>query len=226
MARIQTSSLISDIRGSVGGVTFQMSSHGLIAAKRKQPTTPVSFLNTYRNLVLSRLNITWSLLSEAQRESWTTFASYNSENTESFSLSKLSGLQTFMRTNFYLAFNNLALLLDPSYDYHTLNLEGFSFHRDEGLLLCTLPHVESMEIGFPVLFLYPPTRPTVDPYSSQPSLLQTSLYGPTVFQFNPPGEAYTGPEFSTNKTYYVELVLVSSLSGYASPRLKTSFLLI
>lgn len=75
MALIETSALINDIRGSVGGNTFARNRGGLYARARRVPLNPRSVRQTAVRSVFGDLSQVWAnTLTEAQRTAWRTYA--------------------------------------------------------------------------------------------------------------------------------------------------------
>lgn len=99
MALIQTSALISDIKGRIAGNTFQRSSSGLVMRRQGgQVNRSTQAQNDNRN-ILSRLQISWQGLSDQQRLLWNTYAIFKNQGTRKNLQVKLSGHQLFIREN-------------------------------------------------------------------------------------------------------------------------------
>ena len=80
MARVKLSGLISDISGSVSGMTFQQSAGGLTLRKKPFPinVSSVSQLNQ-RALIRSIQNL-WFELSQSDRDKWNYFLSWSNQS--------------------------------------------------------------------------------------------------------------------------------------------------
>jgi len=75
MALIKLGGMIAEIRGSVGGATFARNRGGAYVRNRSIPINPASVNQTRVRQLLAQLTELWtSALSEAQRESWRTYA--------------------------------------------------------------------------------------------------------------------------------------------------------
>ena len=70
MALIRTSSLVSDIRGAVGGVVFQGNSAGLIVRNRSTAKNVNSFYQNIQRNVLSSVQKEWVRLSTTQQSAF------------------------------------------------------------------------------------------------------------------------------------------------------------
>jgi len=135
MARILTGSIVSDIRGSIGGTTFQRSTHGLIA---KNKTSAVNFNTSQqasvRNL-LTQLQFAWQNLSSSQRIQWQTWADYQNLKVKNFSSTGFYGQEAFIQANFYAVLTGLPIKSDPVFTPISLPLISINIFNDTVHLL-------------------------------------------------------------------------------------------
>lgn len=114
MAKIQLGSVATDIRGSVGGVTYSRNKGGAYSRARVTPLNPNSPKQTQVRANFGNNAKSWSsLLSSAQQAAWTLFAQANPIPNVFGASIILSGLSTFMRLNQILSQIGSAQLLDP-----------------------------------------------------------------------------------------------------------------
>ena len=76
MAIIQTSGLITHIRGSIAGTTFQKGSAGLIARKKPTQVRSATTNQNAQRVLIARLNVEWENFNDLQRSIWSSFANY------------------------------------------------------------------------------------------------------------------------------------------------------
>lgn len=100
MALIQVGPIVSDIRGSINGVTFGRNRAGIFARQRVVPVDPASPIQGVRRSQLAFLSGQWAtVLSVAQRQGWNdlgTATIFQNSLGEDFNP---SGFQLFMRVN-------------------------------------------------------------------------------------------------------------------------------
>lgn len=118
MAIVSLSGLISDIRGSVSGSTFQQSGAGL--TMRKKPL-PIGQSTNRQYLIRARqgqLNRAWLTLSDEQRLAWTAFSNYvNGIGKSSKGNSTTNaGKVHFITVNFKLLSYGKSIVTDPVFD--------------------------------------------------------------------------------------------------------------
>lgn len=102
MARVTYGAMITELAGSIGGMTFQKNPSGNIArAKPQQPVNPSLSQNNQITLVTT-LNSLWSTLSSADQDSWSAFALAHNHTTPWGSVKVLNGFQWFMSCNLNL----------------------------------------------------------------------------------------------------------------------------
>jgi hypothetical protein len=74
MARVKLNSLLADLRGRLGAAVFSSNGAGFYAKELKIPVNPRSTAQSASRSTFSRLVKSWSLLDEADRLLWATFA--------------------------------------------------------------------------------------------------------------------------------------------------------
>lgn len=101
MARIIYSGLVTNIRGSVGGTTFQKNAFGYTVKNKSNMIRPNSLAQNAIKTIISRLSKRWAIMSVAQRLEWNNFASTFPQYSKHNPGSSLSGYQCFLKRNFY-----------------------------------------------------------------------------------------------------------------------------
>lgn len=113
MAIVQTSSIISNIVGSVGGSTFQNSSGGLMLRSKPFPRQKNSPAQSRARVNLSYLQTLWAALDDNQRSAWSQWADYAGYSTGYYYKRKLTGQETFILLNSYRLILGIAVLSNP-----------------------------------------------------------------------------------------------------------------
>jgi len=102
MARIIYGGIITELAGSIGGVTFQRNSSGTIARlKPDRPLNP-SPGQQLKNTLLSQMVAAWHALSSANKITWSNFAAAHDHVDEYNTTKHLNGFQWFMSCNLNL----------------------------------------------------------------------------------------------------------------------------
>ena len=117
MAIIQTSALITHIKGSIAGTTFQRGQAGLIARKKPIQVRSATSMQNVQRLIIARLNNEWLNLNDLQRATWASFANYingiGKTNRQNFS--GQTGKTQFVAVNSWLLIYGKPLLVIPSF---------------------------------------------------------------------------------------------------------------
>jgi len=101
MANIRTGPIVADIRGSSGDQTFSRNQGGLYVKSRSGPTGVPTANQIQVNDTMTLLSQAWSgTLTEAQRESWRTYAKQNPRPNTWGARSLNNGYTRFIRVNF------------------------------------------------------------------------------------------------------------------------------
>jgi hypothetical protein len=101
MARIVFGALASEIRGSIGGTTFQRNAYGFTAKNKSNMVRPNTVLQDRGKLYLSRATKYWNFLSEGRRTEWNAWAAANPQYAYNNPSSMLSGHAVYVRRAVY-----------------------------------------------------------------------------------------------------------------------------
>lgn len=134
MARVTYGALITELAGSIGGITFQRNSSGNIA--RLKPNMPVNVSENQQSQIflLSQLVAAWSAFSDADKTSWNDLAAAHDHINEWSESKKLNGFQWFLSCNLNLLITDQAVTSTaPAWstvaavDPFTLTADGSNF---------------------------------------------------------------------------------------------------
>ena len=99
MARVTYGSGITELAGSIGGVTYQKNASGNIAKLRSNPTVnPTPLQAGYQNN-MAKLVAHWPTLSQANKDNWNALAAAHLHTTPWGETKALSGFQWFLSCN-------------------------------------------------------------------------------------------------------------------------------
>ncbi len=117
MAIIQTSALVSDIKGSVNGSTFQRSAAGLTL--RNKPISVGRGTNSQHNVrgINAQLNFYWTNLTDAQRNVWSSYAVFcnGAAKTNNQKSSANTGKTQFFAVNFWVLQYGKPYIVTPTF---------------------------------------------------------------------------------------------------------------
>lgn len=117
MAQVKLSGLVTSIKGSVGGTTFQSSGAGLTARNKPLPLKSKSNAQTTVRVLQAQLNTAWGDLTDAQRQTWASFSEFTngSGKTHKRNNSANTGKMQFLTVNFWLLQYGKSILTTPSF---------------------------------------------------------------------------------------------------------------
>lgn len=101
MARITYGPLVTEIAGSIGGITFQRNTSGPIAKLKTNPPVNPRAKQSARQQQMAFLVSFWSTLSQVNKGLWNTFAAAHDHTTPWGETKTLSGFQWFLSVNNY-----------------------------------------------------------------------------------------------------------------------------
>lgn len=100
MAKVQFGIIVTDVTGSIGGVTFQKNASGSIIRRRSFPASGIPDGKTGIQVALFSLLQTWQGLTLTQKNTWNIFAGANPKTNKFGQLKKLTGLNWYTSVNF------------------------------------------------------------------------------------------------------------------------------
>lgn len=156
MANIKLGAIISDIKGSIGGSTFQRSQGGL-TLKGKSTQSKTSTMNQqFIQANIARLTQVWKTLSFADQQSWGAAAQFYGVKQKYNTDKSLSGFQYFLWYNQKQALSPSAYASTAQIANLPLRLVGFEVHLTAGVLRLTNPYAYTWDNNAHVLkFSFP-----------------------------------------------------------------------
>ena len=97
MARVTYGSTITELKGSIGGTTFQSNRYGFSAKNKSHPRVSFSARRGAQQGYSAFAMKSWGNLSDAQRSEWETFASSYPQYAKNNPTSELSGYAVFLK---------------------------------------------------------------------------------------------------------------------------------
>lgn len=113
MARVQYGSIITQVAGSIGGVTYQRNAAGSIARARVSPAVVGSGKLINAPIATFNLIQAWRALDQSQIDSWDSFAAAHTRENKFGQTKTLSGFNWFISLNSNLAIVGSSLIEDP-----------------------------------------------------------------------------------------------------------------
>ena len=141
MARIIYSGLVTSIRGSIGGTTFQNNAYGFTVKNKANMVKPNTVSQNLSKLVFSLAVKAWGTLTVANRANWDSWAATYPQFAKNNPSSVLSGFAVFVKQ-----FANVLIGLglsstptaNPFFTLTALDTVTFVLHNTAGVL--TLNH--------------------------------------------------------------------------------------
>lgn len=115
MARVKLGPMVTNISGSIGGVTIQRNRFGI--SMRQKPLPPTSFTSAQYNVrqKIITIQLAWQNLSDAQRLQWHRFLDFSGQTIRADRSVKLSGHTLYLKYQLYRLLTGFALLTDLVY---------------------------------------------------------------------------------------------------------------
>lgn len=113
MARVTYGSGVTELAGSIGGVTYQKNTSGNIARLRPNPVVNPTALQATYQTNMSILVSYWPTLSQADKDLWNARGAANDHTTPWGEIKTLSGYQWFMVANLHRLSLSMAILDTP-----------------------------------------------------------------------------------------------------------------
>jgi hypothetical protein len=174
MARIIYSGLVTSIRGSVGGTTFQNNAYGFTIKNKANMIIPNSQQQELRKLIFSLATKSWSSLTDAQRSNWDTYASTFPQFAKNNPSAQLSGFAIFVKWHAaWFLHSGLSASLDvaPALTATPLDTVSIELENHLGVLTLTPDWVIGDETWNVNYFISRPFQPSQNFSGSSPKFL-------------------------------------------------------
>lgn len=113
MALVKLGSLVSDIRGSVGGTVFTRNKSGAIVRQRTVPINPNTARQSTIRAIIAQVSASWAPgTTQAQKDAWGVFAANMLQPNKVGEAIQISGFNQFARANQTLLNAGLAAVAD------------------------------------------------------------------------------------------------------------------
>ena len=158
MARVKLSSLLTDISGSIGGLTIQRNKYGITA--RQKPLPPSSFSPAQyivrRNMAI--IQHAWQDLTDAQRLQWKRFLDFSGQTINNDKSVKLNGHALYLKYQMFRLLAGFSLLTDITYIIMPRPAEPSGISVDEGNMLVDIGPVQDPASRFCLFSISNPKR--------------------------------------------------------------------
>ncbi len=219
MAIIQLGTLISGIKGSIGGVTFSRNPSGIIAKSKIVPRKSLTAKQTTALQNNNAANVAWQSLTLSQKVNWNNYASVNNK-TDRYGVSKiLTGYNWF--TSIYNAsiYTSGTWSVNPPPYGLPASIPGFNISVNPDDIIISF--LEAIDTSLVDLFIY--TTPPINKAASiNRGALRLTLKGDvdysTSFSIKEGWEKAHGlllSNFSSADSFYIntQVVAISKTSG-------------
>lgn len=115
MARIRLGVLVSDIRGSIQGSTFQRTNSGLVLKSIGKKVNRLTDSSLVVRSIMNNAQIEWLNIGNDNRDIWKSFANYSKVKQKNSSEFILNGQQLFIKINTLRKLYNLSVLVVPEF---------------------------------------------------------------------------------------------------------------
>jgi len=99
MARVEFSSVVTSVRGKVGGSVFQRNRSGYSLKNKSNNVNSASIKQIASRMYMSQVHAAWRSMSENERNAWDIFANFKPIKNKNNSNVNLTGYQLFLKYN-------------------------------------------------------------------------------------------------------------------------------
>jgi len=223
MARVKYSSIITDISGSVGGLTFQRNKFGNTVRQKPLPVNSRSLSQYHIRQLITTIQAAWQDLSDEERLQWDRFLDFSGQTIKSSSSVKLSGHSLYLKYQLYRLLAGLSLLTTITYipmpSACTLSSAAVAANFLQISINAVVTHTEKF-------FLFSMTTPRQSNQASSPSGLRYMYTVPATagsFRIEDAYEEAFGVLPPALSTFHYSILTFSMLAPLYSGRLFGKF---
>jgi hypothetical protein len=225
MARVTYGALITELSGSIGGVTFHKNSSGNIARLKPNSPNVASSFQLGQQSRLNQLITTWPTLTLAQKASWNALAAAHDHVNEFGETKTLNGFQWFMSCNLNLQLVGEAIILSaPGWTVMATPVNGTIAKNDTDLYIRWVPNC-NFTPDYAVLYISTPLRQSSVNYrrsmffANSTKNLSIAYWQLTNYWLNVTGISWPTFFASANARYILRVKTIQTGTGLASPYL-------
>ncbi len=162
MAKVKAGSIVTDIRGKIGGSVFVKSAAGLILRNNTIPVNPNTPSQSNRKNITANLQWEWQRLTQAQRDCWVDWTKLNPITQIRDRDLFINAQQTFIKLNFYRSLYGVQILEDPIFDTTIIEPIGATVILSANDLTLSLDRTLNDSTELFILFLTFRVTPTIN----------------------------------------------------------------
>jgi hypothetical protein len=222
MAIVTTSALISNIKGSINGSTFQRNAAGLAVRSKPKPVGKGTNAQFNVRNINAQLNFYWTNLTDAQRNVWASFAVYcnGAAKTNNQVNSANTGKTQFFAVNFWLLQYGKPYLVGPTF---TPALQALTicppYFTESDSLQNYVGNLDTTQEILVTRVSLPQSLSTNTANTGFRTLVYSQVDGDTQSWFDAYKEVF-GIFPVLNKKYWISLQVVNFVTGAISPESK------
>lgn len=217
MALIKTSSLISDIRGKLGGSVFQQSSAGLIVKSKPNPVNKNSLRQNKTRNITFRIQQEWRLLSIAERNLWLQFTNFNPILQKRSNELFINEQQNFIKFNSYRLEYDIDILKTPQFTKCEILPIDLSVSSTGAVISITADRQLNEDLEFIILFLTIAFIPTINNPGSRFKLIKFITTNDTTFDVTIPYKEIFGSIPQPGQKIFFKFSNADKASGIIFP---------
>jgi hypothetical protein len=115
MARIKLGPVITDIAGSIGGITIQRNRWGITARKKPLPLRSETVAQYNIRRMIIELQASWQNLTDDQRRQWDRFVDFSGQTIRRDRSIRMSGHSIYLKYQLFLLLYDQSLLTEIAY---------------------------------------------------------------------------------------------------------------
>jgi len=222
MAIVTLSGLVSHIKGSIAGSTFQRSASGLTMRKKPIPVGRGTNAQINQRNIIAQLNFAWNNLTNAQRLSWASFSNYTNGigKTNRQNNSANTGKTQFIAVNSWLLIYGKGVIFSPTIGPPLLqSVPCPPYYTISSNLGTTSASLDTTQEILVVQVSLPQSVGTNTNNTGFRTLVYTMVDG-TTQDWSAAYLATFGVPLTIGSRYWIQLQVVNFITGAISPKAK------
>ena len=220
MATVVLSALVSHIKGSLGGSTFQRSASGLTMRNKPIPVGRGTNAQFAQRNIIAQLNYAWNNLNDTVRAAWSSYAVYanGSGKTNKQNNSANTGKTQFFAVNSWLLIYGKALISVPTFTTPvSQSVPCPPFFSKSSNLGTTTGSLDTSHQLLVVQVSLPQSASTISANTGFRTLVFDQVNG-TTQDWSSAYLSTFGVPLTLGKKYWIQLLVVDFITGAISPK--------
>lgn len=181
MANIKLSAIVTEIRGSIGGTTFQKSTSGTTARNKTTGVNTRTHLQSESRSLLFQVQQNWRALPNDKKNEWNLFVTYAKQTQKNNTNLPITGQQHYIKTNVLLMKLGYEGIVAPQFTAYGLLQQNIEIDTDGSQVIGLYDFLINTSFASSLIYLSMPVHSSLrNPGNRMRLMVPNQIFGDEV----------------------------------------------